>query len=118
MKVGDDYQKQYTLFDNQFQLNTEMNEMGRMSHYVNGFDIIEIKSGRKLLELINMDFDLAEFKENGDLWEIRFRIYPDGSKAYDAQINLFKEKFYYENQELDLSQFYEFYYNFLDSSFK
>lgn len=112
------FRQEFSLFNNQFHLIAEFNNFGRMSHQVNGFEITELSTGKKLMDFIYSEFDLAKFHEKEDVLEIHFRIYPDGSKTHQSVINLFKEKFYHENQEFELSEFRAYYKELLDSSFK
>ncbi len=98
-----EYREEELILGGRMKLVTELNEF-RMGIWINGFGIFDPATGQAVLPLM-LTFDLGRLKEEGDLLEIDFRIYPDGSKYYSVTVDPFDKTFVYENQTYSTNDF-------------
>jgi len=96
---------EHTLFNERFTLITEDNEF-RMSHWVKGFGIIDNEIGKYILDL-NTSFHLVKFEEQGQVIKISFKVYPEGSAIYQAEIDPFKQEFLFNGTTGKLGEFWD-----------
>lgn len=104
-KMDSENRRERLILDDQFKFVTDLNEF-RMSLWVVSFGIIENKTGVTILELVSY-FHLDKFEELDKVLNIKFRIYPNGSKSYEVQINPFNKTFVYQDSLFPLSDFYK-----------
>ena len=97
------FRSEEPILNGEYILVTEDNEF-RMSHWVKGFGILHAKTKQWIIEL-NASFDLQECQEKENALHVRFRVYPNGNKAYDAVILPSEEQLCHENVTLALSSF-------------
>lgn len=90
------------IFNGAFTLITEEQEF-RMSLWVKGFGLSN-HTGNELLPFLSA-FDLMHFEELGQTLKVTFKIFPNGAKIYEAEINPFLNKFIYQNKFLPLQDF-------------
>jgi len=97
------FRSEEIILQGNFVLVTEDNEF-RMSHWVKGFGILDAKTNKWLIEL-NTSFDLAECIEKENTLHIRFRVYPNGHKVFEAILTPSDEKFFHGDKTMPLSSF-------------
>ncbi|MES2762141.1 MAG: hypothetical protein V4677_08040 [Bacteroidota bacterium] len=100
--MTNDYRQEQPIFNNQFKLITEDNEF-RMSLWVRGFGITDA-TGNIVLPLMG-SFNLDEFAEAGNVLKVKFKIYPNGAKQYEVEIDPFNKTFVYNGQSFALKDF-------------
>jgi hypothetical protein len=99
------FRTEQPILNDRFLLITEENEF-RMSLWVKGFGIIEAKTGTIVIPLLD-SFHLIEFEEIEKGLKLKFEIFPDRGKSYEAEINLAGDFFIYNNEGFKLQDFYE-----------
>lgn len=98
-----DLKTEKEILNGNYKLVTELSEF-RMSLWVNGFGIIKSDTQQEIIPL-KSTFNLDDFTENEKTIEINFRIYPDGTTAYNVYINPFDESFVYLTKTYSLKNF-------------
>ena len=98
------YREEQPIFKGQYNLITEDNEF-RMSLWVRGFGINDAE-GNEVLPLMR-SLNLDDFEEIGNLLKVKFKIFPNGAKQYEAEINPFTKTFTFNNQTIALDKFKE-----------
>ena len=93
------------ILDGRIKLITELSEF-RMSLWINGFGLNNALTGEEIIPLISF-FNLENIEENENILKIKFRIYPNGSKDYEVEINPFSKTFKYQNKEYHTNDFYK-----------
>ncbi len=96
------FKEEINIFNGAFKLTTEDQEF-RMSLWVKGFGLGD-QMGNELLPFLSA-FDLMQFEETTQTLNIKFKIFPNGAKIYEAEINPFNQTFNYQGQELPLKEF-------------
>lgn len=102
--MGNSDQKEQTILNERFKLITEFYEM-RASQWVRGFGINDA-NGNIVLPLMSA-FNLDGFEETGDILKVKFKIFPDGSKQYEVEIDPINRTFVYEGKTIALECFGE-----------
>jgi len=97
--------REITILDGQIKLVTELTEFG-MSLWVNGFGLNNAITGEEIIPLITF-FNLEKYEEAENTLKIKFRIYPDGFKNYEVEINPLSKSFTYENKAYHTDDFYK-----------
>lgn len=97
------------ILNKKFKLVTELHEF-RMALWINGFGIYNAVTNEEITPLIH-SFNLDSFEETLDTIKIEFRIYPNGSKSYQVEINPFQKVFRYEKQLYPTKKFEELFWN-------
>ena len=106
--VWGDYRNERLIFDGKFTLVTEGTEV-RMSLWINGFGLTNTTTKEEILPVMH-SFNLDHFEENGNILSVKFRIYPNGSKDYEVEINPFEKTFTYNATKHNLSDFKNYFY--------
>ena len=65
-------------------------------HWIFGFGITNLLTNEEIIPIIPF-FHLQKIEETEDALKIKFRIYPEGDKFYEIEVNPFKKKFKYNN---------------------
>jgi len=99
--------REKSILNGKFKLVTEGTEF-RMALWIYGFGIQNAATNEFVIPLLH-SFNLDRFEEEGDTVKIEFRIYPNGSKSYQVEINPFQKTFWYENQLYSIQKFEEFF---------
>jgi hypothetical protein len=97
-------QKEQAILNGRFKLITEFNEM-RASQWVRGFGINDANDN-VVLPLMS-SFDLDGFEETGDVIKVKFKIFPNGLKQYEVEIDALNRRFVYEGNTIALERFAE-----------
>ena len=97
------YRQEQNIFNGRFKLITEDNEF-KMSLWVKGFGIIDNTTEEEVLAFMS-DFNLDDFKETGNVLKVKFKIYPNGAKQYEADIDPFTKTFIYNGKTIALENF-------------
>ena len=98
------YQDEYLIFNNQFKLITEDNEF-RMSLWVKGFGINDANDN--VVMPLMSSFNLDHCEEAGNVLKVKFKIYPNGGKHYEVEIDPFNKTFVYNGETIALKKFAE-----------
>ncbi len=96
------YRQEQAILNGRFKLITEDSEY-KMSLWVREFGITD-NSGNIILEIAS-SFSLDKFEEKGDQLKVYFKIFPNGSKQYVADIDPINKIVLYENKTIDLNHF-------------
>lgn len=96
------FRDEISIFNGAFILITEEQEF-RMSLWVKGFGLSN-HTGNELLPFLSA-FDLMHFEELGQTLKVTFKIFPNGAKIYEAEINPFNQTFNYLEKEFPLKEF-------------
>lgn len=70
-----DNQKEYNILNGQYKLITKQHEM-RMSHFVNGFAIINTTTKTQIINLLNSIWHLTSFEEQEEILILQCEKYP------------------------------------------
>lgn len=101
--MNNPFRSEEPILNGEYILVTEDNEF-RMSHWVKGFGILHAKTKQWIIEL-NSSFDLQEYQEKEKALHVRFRVYPNGNKAYDAVLYLFDQYYLYNETKFPMTNF-------------
>lgn len=101
--MTDKDRQEQLIFNGKFKLITVQTEF-RMSIWINGFGIADAFTEKEILPVL-YSFHLDEFEENGNFLSVKFRIYPDGLKNYETEINPFEQIVMYDHQTYRLADF-------------
>lgn len=93
------------ILNGKFNLITDLTEF-RMSLWVVSFGLKDNASGEIILEPVSY-FNLDKHEEKGNELAIKFRIYPDGARHYDVNINPLNRTFEYRGEIIELVKFHE-----------
>ena len=96
------------IFTGKFKLVTELTDF-RMALWINGFGITDNSTKEEILPVMH-SFNLDHFEETDNILFVTFRIYPNGSKDYKADINPFEKTFTYDTIVHNLSDFEDYFY--------
>lgn len=100
-----DYKREKTILGARIKLITEATEF-RMTLWINGFGLSDARTEEEITPLISF-FNLEDIEEIGDVVRIKFRIYPNGTKYYNVEINPFLRTFIYQEKKYSTNDFYE-----------
>ena len=87
----EDNRSERLIFNGKFTLVTEGTEF-RMALWINGFGLTNTSTKEEILPVMH-SCNLDYFKEQGNMLSVKFRIYPDGMKNYQVEINPFEKTF-------------------------
>jgi len=104
----ENYRKERLIFDGKFTLVTEETDF-RMALWIRGFGLTNTSTKEEILPVMH-SFNLDHFEENGNILSVKFRIYPNGSKDYEVEINPFEKTFMYNTTKYNLSDFENYFY--------
>lgn len=97
------------ILNGKFKLVTELSEF-RMALWINGFGVYDALTNEVITPLVH-SFNLDKYEESDNVLKIEFRIYPNGSKSYQVEINPFQKVFRYEKQLYPTKKFEELFWN-------
>lgn len=97
--------KEKNILDGRIKLITELTEF-KMSLWVNAFGISNAINGEEIIPIIST-FNLDTVEEVENTLKVKFRIYPDGTKYYQVEINPLLKSFIFENKEYHTNYFYK-----------
>lgn len=100
-----EHRRERLILGDHFKFITDLNEF-RMSLWVVSFGIVDNSTCETILDLVSY-FHLDKFEEIGKVLNIKFRIYPNGSKSYEVKVNPFDKTFVYQDSLIPLKDFYK-----------
>lgn len=99
------YKEDTVILNGQSKIVTDLTEF-KMSLWVNGFGIINHLTGEEIIPLITI-FNLDKYEEYNETVKLVFRIYPDGLRDYEVEINPVLRTFIYKNETYPTSIFFK-----------